>query len=284
MIRHQLKSLFPMIFGLAISTVLMQGCSYNTDAQEGIETTPATKASASSTPVAPTQPLAQFTQKIAGTSVELEMIPIPAGSDTGAFYASSTEQTWDLYDVFIFNLDSSEGFSTPESDAITRPSKPYVMADRGYGHQGYAFLSATPAAVEKFVEWLSEKTGRPYRIPTIAEQRFMLENSGVTSENLQEFAWVQDNADWTTHPVGSKPADALGLHDLWGNLAEYAVNPDGTYVVVGGSWIDPAEEVTMEYEKPFTTDWSADDPRIPKSIWWMASNDWVGIRLVCDPE
>ena len=112
----------------------------------------------------------------------------------------------------------------------------------------------------------------------------MLSMSGVTAENLQEYAWVEDNAEWTTHPVAQKPADRLGLYDLWGNLAEYAVKPDGSYVVMGGSWVDPAEKVTIDYEIPFTTDWNKDDPQIPKSPWWLASNDWVGIRVVCEPQ
>ena len=51
--------------------------------------------------------------------------------------------------------------------------------------------------------------------------------------------------------------------------------PDGGYVVMGGSFIDPVEDVDAAYERPFTPDWNADDPQIPKSPWWLASNDWV---------
>ena len=233
---------------------------------------------------APSAPLEAFQQKFAGTSVVVDMVPIKGNDKVDPFYASSTEQTWDLYDVFIFNLDSIDGQSTPEADAVTRPSKPYVMTDRGYGHQGYALLSATPKAAEQFMEWLRVKTGRKYRLPTVAEFTCMLEGSKVDASNLQEFAWVEENADYTTQPVGSKPKDAQGLHDIWGNVSEYAVKPDGTYVVMGGSFIDPAKNVSIDYSVPFTTDWNKDDPQIPKSPWWMASNDWVGIRLVCDPE
>ena len=233
---------------------------------------------------APSAPLEPFTQEIAGTSVQLQMIPIPAGDGIAPFYVSATEQTWDLYDVFIFNLDGSEGFSTPESDAVTKPSKPYVMADRGYGHQGYPSLSASPKAAEQFVKWISAKTARTYRLPTVAEQQHMLRNSGVTAENLEKFAWVKENSNWSPHPVGSLKADSLGLYDLWGNLAEYAVTAEGNYVVLGGSWIDPAAKVDMNYEIPFTPDWNKDDPQIPQSPWWLASNDWVGIRVVCEPQ
>lgn len=231
----------------------------------------------------PSAPLQSFTMPIAGTSVELDMVAVD-GASSGEFYISSTEATWDLYDAFIFNLDTDAGESTPESDAVTRPSKPYVLVDRGYGHAGYAALSISPQAAEKFVEWLSVKTGRTCRLPTIAEMRYLLSTSGAdTDEARLEVGWLEENSDFSTHPVGSRPADLNGLHDIWGNVSEYATMPDGSYVVVGGSFIDPVESVSVEGVTPFTPDWNADDPQIPKSPWWLASNDWVGIRVVCDP-
>lgn len=228
-------------------------------------------------------PFQAFIDAIPGTSVEFSMVPIQGDGTIAPFYVSATEQTWDIYDVFVFNLDTETGGSTPESDAVTRPSKPYVLADRGYGHMGFAFLSASPKALEQFIEWLRVKTGHPYRLPTVAEMNFMLANSGVTGANLQEYAWVDENADWATHAVGTKNVDALGLYDLWGNLAEFTLTPEGEYVVMGGSWMDPAADISIDYSKPFTTKWNADDPQIPQSVWWLASNDWVGVRVVCDP-
>lgn len=220
---------------------------------------------------------------VPGTSVTLAMRPI--APDVGdPFYVATTEATWDLYDAFIFNLDTDAGESTEASDAVTRPSKPYVLADRGYGHAGYGLLSASPAAVERFVEWLSIKTGRKIRVPTEAEMRHLLETSGIDDAEARiASGWFEENAEYSTHAVGSKPVDANGLHDIWGNLSEYAIAPDGTWVVMGGSFIDPVADVGLDYRIPFTTDWNADDPQIPKSPWWLASNDWVGVRLVCDP-
>ena len=220
---------------------------------------------------------------VPGTSVTIAMRPIVP--ESGApFYAATTEATWDLYDAFIFNLDTDAGESTEASDAVTRPSKPYVLADRGYGHAGYGLLSASPAAVERFVEWLSIKTGRSIRVPTEAEMTHLLRTSGIDDADARlASGWFEENADYTTHAVGSKAADSNGLHDVWGNLSEYAVDPDGTWIVMGGSFVDPVEDVGLDYRIPFTTDWNADDPQIPKSPWWLASNDWVGVRLVSDP-
>ena len=235
-------------------------------------------------PAPPAEPMEAFDLPIAGTSVTLKMQPIGAQEGVEAFYISTTEATWDLYDAFIFNLDTDAGESTPDSDGVTRPSKPYVLADRGYGHAGYALLSASPAAVKQFLEWLSIKTGRSIRIPTESEMQFLLAGSGIDDADARlEYGWFEENSDYSTQAVGSKPVDENGLHDIWGNVSEYAVARDGTYVAMGGSFIDAVEGVGLDYRKPFTTDWNADDPQIPKSPWWLASNDWVGVRLVCDP-
>ncbi len=224
-----------------------------------------------------------ITVPIEGTSVELEMMPVN-GAPGGGFYAATTEVSWDLYDAFIFNLDTDAGGSTPESDAVTRPSKPYVLVDRGYGHAGYAALSISPKAAEQLAEWLTVKTGRRFRIPTEAELSHLIATSGVADgEARLVHGWFAENSDYTTHAIGSLPADANGLHDVWGNVSEYAIMPDGTYVVMGGSFIDEVADVDGSLRIPFTPQWNADDPQIPKSPWWLASNDWVGVRMVCDP-
>ncbi len=229
----------------------------------------------------PAVALEPLTLPIAGTSVTLEMRPI--AGPTGSFYAATTEATWDLYDAFIFNLDTDAGESTAESDAVTRPSKPYVLADRGYGHADFAALSISPAAAEQFVEWLSVKTGRNFRIPTVAELEHLLVSSGVAADALSDHGWFEENADYSTHEVATKTVDANGLYDVWGNVSEYAKTPEGTYIVLGGSFIDPVADVSLDWRHDFTPDWNADDPQVPKSKWWLASNDWVGLRLVCDP-
>ena len=232
---------------------------------------------------ASTEPLERMSLPIEGTSVELELIPVRC-EDGREVYVSDTEITWDLYDAFIFNLDTDAGASTAESDAVTRPSKPYVLVDRGYGHAGFAALSISPKAAEQLVEWLVVKTGRRFRIPTEAEMAHLLATSGADGTDARlVHGWFEENSDYTTRKVGSRPVDANGLHDLWGNVSEYAIAEDGSYVVMGGSFIDPVEDVGLSYRKAFTPDWNADDPQIPKSPWWLASNDWVGLRVVCDP-
>ena len=54
-------------------------------------------------------------------------------------------------------------------DAISRPSKPYLPPDRGFGHDGYAAISLSHKNATEFCVWLSARTGRKYRLPTVVE-------------------------------------------------------------------------------------------------------------------
>ncbi len=83
---------------------------------------------------------------------------------------------------------------------------------------------------QSFIDWLNEKTGGNYRLPTEAEWEYAARAGSKT-----RYSWGNDlgsnraNCDnddcgdsWdTTAPVGSFPANAWGLHDMHGNVWEW---------------------------------------------------------------
>lgn len=219
------------------------------------------------------------------------MIPIPALEGGKPLYISKTEITWDLYDVFVYKLDE-EGAAAPSgTDAVSRPSRPYIPPDRGYGHAGYPALSMTTHGATEFCAWLSKKTGRTYRLPTEAEWEHACRAGSTTAYScgdspscLADYAWTADNAEGKTHPVGIKKANAWGLHDMHGNVAEWVTTHDGKAVVCGGSFMDGPADCRADSRKLPSEDWNASDPQIPKSQWWLADAPFVGFRIVCEPE
>lgn len=222
-----------------------------------------------------------YEEKVPGTSLRIEMAPV-AGDGEGieSFWIGRTEIPWEVFDAFVFKLDRPH--NERQTVTETRPTKPYTLADRGYGHNGYPALSMSLKGAKSFCEWLSEKTGRTYRIPTEPEWEHICTQAGLTDANaeLGKLAWFKDNAKSKTRPVGKRQADALGLFDVLGNVAEWCTTEDGAGVVRGGSFRDAQVGIDSRLED--TPDWNATDPQLPKSPWWLADADFVGFRILCE--
>lgn len=260
-------------------------------------------APAATQPAVPAAPAAAdpggkpFTQEIPGSVVTFDMVPIPAGEfkpESGdavkikPIYLSKHEITWDSFDIFCFQLDMTDAQKAAGVDAKNRPSRPYGAPDHGFGHAGYPAIHITRFAAEQFCVWLSNKTGRKYRLPTEAEWTYAARAGGDGKpEALDKVAWYWDNADDKTHPVGKKAPNAWGLHDMLGNVAEYVTIPnepsDAKPTACGGSYDDKADDVSVSARKVQAPDWNSTDPQNPKSRWWLSDGPFVGFRVVCEP-
>lgn len=239
------------------------------------------------TPASPPE-LQPFEQAIDGTALSLRMIPVTVGLEPAGqpqrLWMAEKEINWDCYDVFVFGLDDSAPAGDAGADAITRPSKPYVAMDRGFGHAGFPVISVSFHGASEFCRWLSAKTGRKYRLPTEAEWRAVCALSDVDAATVGSIAWHRGNARYQTHRIGSKDPDHAGLYDLLGNAAEWCTDADGNPVVMGGSYRDKPDSLGCAARQAPTDAWNASDPQLPKSIWWLADGGFVGFRVVCDPE
>jgi formylglycine-generating enzyme required for sulfatase activity len=235
---------------------------------------------------------------IPGTLVTFEMVRVPGGQatvpgpggaaravDVAPFWIGRTELTWDAYDPFAFGPGS--GGSRGSAEAVSRPSRPYGAPDYGFGHAGFPAISVTRNAAEAYARWLSEKTGRRYRLPTEAEwalaARLAAGPGAWTAARRDALAWHAGNAGGHSRRAGAKRADALGLHDLFGNVAEWVTTDDGRLVTRGGSWRDGPAGVGPAARAVQDDSWNERDPQIPKSPWWLSDGPFVGFRLVREP-
>jgi len=249
---------------------------------------------------------APYSETVPGSSVRFEMVPIPRGTlEAGdqkipvrAFWVGKYEVTWDEYDAYrsdttipvAVGVRSPAGGGPPrDADAVTRPTPPYADEYFGFGKGKRPVISVTHHAAMEYGRWLSEKTGKIYRLPTEAEWEYACRAGQAGPGALGEQAWTAENADDEPHPVGKKTPNAWGLFDTLGNVAEWTLDRDRAadgyttrypHPVRGGSYTEDPRAVTCSARRLSEEGWSRRDPQRPQSIWWHTDAIFVGFRLV----
>ncbi|MBQ9873580.1 MAG: SUMF1/EgtB/PvdO family nonheme iron enzyme [Thermoguttaceae bacterium] len=180
-----------------------------------------------------------------GEGVELEMVSLPgAGFDVGRY-----EITNEQYKVYDPTFDSGIEYG----DFIQ-----FSPGERGWllSRKNQPVCRITQKDAEAFCQWLSEKTGDKYRLPTLEERKLFsadgdnpfwfgdlttdysaFENLGDSSRGkISPFGWTGRvetlpgwrPVDWTVDdhsrvsaPVGSYKPNRYWLYDVDGNVAEW---------------------------------------------------------------
>jgi len=281
-----------------------------------------------------------YTNTIPGSQVTYAMVPIKAGEftmgspateagrkeDEGPqhkvkiepFWMGACEVTWPEYEMFMYQDEErkfkkeipTDPFVDKISDAVSRPTKPYVEMSFGMGKDGYPAISMTHHAANKYCQWLSAKTGQYYRLPTEAEWEYAC-RAGTTTKysfgddesQLGQYAWFEKNSDFKYQKVGRKKPNPWGLYDMHGNVTEWtldgydpaayqkfaaavATEPfvRGTtpypHVARGGSWDDAGDRLRSAWRTNSVKAWKQQDPQLPKSIWYLTDAQFLGFRIV----
>ncbi|MDR0894150.1 MAG: SUMF1/EgtB/PvdO family nonheme iron enzyme [Prevotellaceae bacterium] len=90
--------------------------------------------------------------------------------------------------------------------------------------------------IQTYLQKLNAATGKRYRLATEAEWEYAARGGNRSngyiysgSNSLGRVAWYNNNSDSSTHPVGQKSANELGIYDMSGNVWEWCNDWYGDY-------------------------------------------------------
>lgn len=225
---------------------------------------------------------ASFKETIPGSVVSFNMVAIPGGKfkmgspndepfrqddegpvkevEISPFYMAEVEVSWDEFLVF-YSQTKKEGRTsdvkvvpvsnekvTPvsgEVDAVSGPTPPYGQPDQNWGMGSRPAITMRYATAEAYCQWLSQKTGKKYRLPTEAEweyacragsqtpyffegdpkkyskERLMNRIFGADTTNINRYVIYADNSMAKTQQPDVVKANPFGLKNMLGNVAEF---------------------------------------------------------------
>jgi formylglycine-generating enzyme required for sulfatase activity len=279
-----------------------------------------------------------YSAPIPGSDVVYEMLPIPGGKfkmgspenepgrkpdegpqhevEISPFWMEKYEVTWNEFELFMYPNEEKKTRESKKldpalntlTDAVTRPTQPYVEMSFGMGKDGFPAISMTQHAANKYCQWLSAKTGHFYRLPTEAEWEYAARAGTTTAyfwgddpKAIGDYCWWGKNADFKYQKIGKKKPNPWGLYDILGNVTEwtldqydpnfYANSPPANpwnratkpypHSARGGSWDDDkAENLRVAARRASDKTWKIQDPQLPKSIWYHTDAQFLGFRIV----
>ncbi len=95
---------------------------------------------------------------------------------------------------------------------------------------------------QEFIRNLNSKSDRHFRLTTEAEWEYAARSGGQDEKyaggnDVEGVAWYAGNSGSSTHPVGRKAANGLGLYDMSGNVWEWCADWHSDHCICrGGSW------------------------------------------------
>ncbi|GAP71671.1 hypothetical protein SAMD00024442_16_22 [Candidatus Symbiothrix dinenymphae] len=173
------------------------------------------------------------------TLSELEMVTVVGGTFT---MGATAEQVGDArsiesptHDVTLGNYAIGKYEVTQKLWWDVMGSWPGGAPSNGEGDY-YPMYEVSHDDIQNFLTALNIKTGKNYRLPTEAEWEYAARGGGASngykysgSNTLGDVAWYWDNSSITTHIVGTKAPNELGIYDMSGNVSEWCSDWFGSY-------------------------------------------------------
>jgi len=242
-----------------------------------------------------------FTEQIPNSTISFNMIAIPGGTfeigspedeqfrdadegpqksvELSSYFMAEVEVTWDEYLAF-YAATAAEGRSTDtegartveDVDAISGPTPPYGQPDQNWGLGSRPAITMSYHSAETYCKWLSQVTGKNYRLPTEAEWEYAARGGtqtpyffegrpkdftekgfigklfGNTSDSINHYVIFEQNSELKTHEPDVVEPNPFGLKNMLGNAEEYCLDwyAEDAYDQLASGAINPTGPPTGE--------------------------------------
>ncbi len=220
------------------------------------------------------EPFIAYTETIPGSKVAFDMVPVPGGTfvmgspasekfreaDEGPqrqvtvsqFWMGKAEVSWAEWEIYFAQMGRGKreywAANASELDMITGPTPPYGSPDQGWGKGSRPAITMTHYAATRYCEWLSDITGKLYRLPTEAEWEYaaragskepyffpgdpgkysrrglMNKLFGADTSVISDYAVYAGNSRGKTGSGLRGKANAFGLFNMLGNVREFCAD------------------------------------------------------------
>jgi len=197
-----------------------------------------------------------FRDKLKDGSWGPELVWIPSGTfPMGSTQGSEDEKPVHVVTLKSFALGKYE-VTFDEYDQFCEATEREKPSDAGWGRGKRPVINVTWDDAKAYTKWLSEQTGKDYRLPTESQWEYACRAGNVGKytfgddvNQLGNYGWYDKNSEEKTHPVGEKKPNAFGLYDMHGNVWEWLEDVwhsnyegapnDGTFW--GSTWVSGGE-------------------------------------------
>ena len=209
--------------------------------------------------------------------ISIEMVKVEAGS----FNMGATPEMQAPYEVEkpVHRVTLTNNYYIGKYE-VTQALWKIVMGSNPSGFKG----DNLPVEIvswnkcQDFISKLNAMTGKRFRLPSEAEWEYAARGGNKSrgyqysgSNTIGDVAWYYGNSS-STHAVGTKQPNELGIYDMTGNVSEWCqdwydsyssspqTNPTGaasgsSRVFRGGSWYFSARDCRTSYRDCITTDY-----------------------------
>jgi formylglycine-generating enzyme required for sulfatase activity len=218
---------------------------------------------------------------------DIKMVFVKGDTVTLDYVSRDSTRVVILDDFYISKYETTQGLW--ESVMGYNPSR--FQQDNPRNSARFPVENVSFDEIWTFIQKLNAKTGKRYRLPTDVEW-FYAATGGKKckgyeyfgSDDLDKVAWYRYSEtatiyDTGTHPVGTKKANELGIHDMHGNVWEWTgtkeeVDSRPCRILRGGGVDSDTRECNIRFCQY--------DLNSRGNIYWGRDLYW-GFRLARDP-